>query len=257
MIYVFEDNKKDPLPQLFMKSYNNEISSNFIFTEGNGNIYNKTESLLNNNETILIYLDTIPGNDSTRKLYYKLAVLSRKNNYRIIVLPILGLEYYFIKSIQNEYVITSKADIDTCVNRKAYFCSKLLINQKERDYCKYYERYCKLILMKAVLDCIRNSEDNGKNKFFKWYYEKDCKCTKHLQSCKTKSVLDKSKDFLCAYPCIPYGSNIQNMKTLSIQDIWNIHRILVDEHNNLCEELKEKEPNETRKNIYKKIKSIC
>ncbi len=257
MIYVFEDNKKDPLPQLFMRSYRKEISSNFIYTEGNGNVYSNVEHLLNNNDTILVYLDTIPGNDSTRRIYHKLASLSRKNNNKIIVLPILGSEYYFIKSIQSEKVITSKIDIDTCINRKAYFSSKLLSNQKEKDYCKYYERYCKLVLMKAVLDCVRNSEDNGKNEHFRWYYNKDCRCIAPLSFCINKSIQDKSSDFLKAFPCVPDGCNIQNMKRVEIPAIWNIHRALVEEHNKLCMELREKEPNEVRKNIYKEIKSIC
>lgn len=257
MIYVFEDNKKDPLPQLFMKSYCSEISSNFIYTEGNGNVYHKVESLLSSNDKILVYLDTIPGNDSTRKIYYKLSSLSRKNNNQIIVLPILGLEYYFIKSIQYENVITSEVDVNRCVNRKAYFTSNLLSNQKEKDYCKYYERYCKLILMKGVIDCIRNTEDNGKNKYFRRYYKEDCKCRDFLESCKDKSIKEKSTCFLKAFPCVPRGSKIQNMKRLEIDEIWKIHRALVDEHNKLCIELKENEPNETRKNIYKEIKSIC
>ena len=30
MIYIFEDHEADPIPQLFMKSYDEEIASEFI-----------------------------------------------------------------------------------------------------------------------------------------------------------------------------------------------------------------------------------
>lgn len=99
MIYVFEDDERDPISQLFRMAYDNSVSSKFIYVRGGGNIYSKVESLLNYKDIILVYLNTIPGNKETLKIYNKLSMLSRKNNRSIIVLPILGAEYYFIKSI--------------------------------------------------------------------------------------------------------------------------------------------------------------
>ena len=254
MKFVFEDDERDPIPQLFMKAYDKGTASEFIYTRGNGNMINTLSTLVNNtNEIIIAYLDTIPGNDSTRRIYNKLMKLSRDNNNQIIVLPIIGSEYYFIKSIQNECVVTNIDDVITCVNRKAYFNSRLLAGQEERTYCKYYERYCKLILEKAVLDCVRNSEDFGKNIYFRWYYTKNCKCENPLGICKNKVLNQKSCDFLASYPCVPQGSIANNLKSLSVGDIWDIHRKLVDEHNDLCAELMLNEPDVTRKKIYKRI----
>lgn len=254
MKFVFEDHEKDPIPQLFMKAYDKKTASDFIYTHGNGNMFNELSALIaQTNDTIIAYLDTIPGNDSTRRIYNKLKRLSRDNHNRVIVLPIIGSEYYFIKSIQNENVFINKDDVIKCVNRKAYFNSKLLISQKDRAYCKYYERYCKLVLEKAVLDCIRNSEDNGKNTYFRVYYTENCKCGNSLAICKDKLLKQKSIDLLASYPCVPQGSIATNLKSLSITEIWDIHRELVDEHNNLCAELMLHEPDASRKNIYKTI----
>ncbi len=256
MIYVFEDDERDPLPQLFMKAYNRQISSTFIYTRGNGNIYNNVVNLVSSGEDIVVYLDTIPGNDSTRRLYVNLRRLSRQNSNRIIVLPIIGLEYYFIKSIQYENVITSSIDIKICVNRKAYFESQLLSEPKEKKYCKYYERYCKIILSKAVLDCIKNTEDDGNNLYFRWYYERSCRCESSLSSCNEKELSKKATDFIRAFPYVPGGSIVLDTEEVSKNDIWMIHRNLVDEHNELCRELRQKDPDISRKNLYKEIKYI-
>lgn len=256
MIYVFEDDERDPLPQLFMKAYDHQISSTFIYTRGNGNIYNNVVNLLGSGENVVVYLDTIPGNDSTRRLYVRLGRLSRQNNNRLIVLPIIGAEYYFIKSVQHENVVTSPKDIDICVNRKAYFQSQLLSEPKEKKYCKSYERYCKIILEKAVLDCIRNAKDDGNNLYFRWYYEKNCKCGNSLPSCSEKELLKKAEDFVKSFPYVPEGSIALDAKGLPRDDIWLIHRNLVDEHNELCRELRQKDPDISRKNLYKEIKYI-
>lgn len=53
MIYVFEDDSRDSIPQLFMKSYDENVSSQFIYTKGNGNIYNKVERKIRNIANIM------------------------------------------------------------------------------------------------------------------------------------------------------------------------------------------------------------
>lgn len=256
MIYIFEDDIRDPIPSLFLQSYDINATTEFIYTKGNGNIYKKVEGLINSNDTIIVYLDTIPGNIETRRLYNKLLKLSRRNNKSIIVLPILGAEYYFIKSIHNKPIVIDKDSVNICVNNKSYFNSAIISTQEDKKYCKYYERFCKLVLNKAVMDCVRNSEDNGNNTQFRWYYNKKCRCEKSLDICESEELKDKSNDLLCAYPCIPSNSLINNKKSLNIQDIWNIHRILVDEHNELCDELANNDPDKSKTVTYKYINYI-
>lgn len=257
MIYMFEDDERDPIPQLFQCSYDRQMSDCFIYTRGNGNIYNSVESLINNtDEQILVYLDTIPGNLDTRRIYVKLSALSRKNNYRVIVMPIIGSEYLFIRSVERENVILSQEDIRICVELRPYFTSKMLKGEQERKYCTSYKKYCKLILKKESLDCIRNSEDNGANRHFRWYYSKDCGCEDVLKSCKDKTLQDKSAALLNSYPIIPRGSKLDDLTKITIDGAWKIHRELVDVHNVLCNKLMQAEPNMEKKNNYKLIKYI-
>lgn len=68
MIYIFEDHEADPIPQLFMKSYDEEITSEFIYTRGNGNIKAVLDNVLRKNDTSVLFLDVVPGNDSLNRL---------------------------------------------------------------------------------------------------------------------------------------------------------------------------------------------
>lgn len=256
MIYIFEDDERDPIPQLFMKSYNVIDSSKFVYTRGNGNIYKIVVSKLSAGDTIVVYLDTIPGNIESRTIYGQLLRLSRKNNKSIIVLPIFGAEYYFIKSISNKPVVLDKSSVDICIDDRAYFGSSIIETQEDRKYCKYYERFCKLILHKSVIDCVRNTKDNGSNKQFRYYYTKDCKCETSLDICIDEKLLSKSYNLLQAYPCVPFNSSLEVQKTLSIVDIWDIHRLLVDKHNRLCDELANNDPDKSRIKAYKHINYI-
>ncbi len=258
MIYVFEDDERDPLPQLFIKAYDKRLSDKFIYTRGNGNVYNKVETLLlSTDDTIVVYLDTVPGNLDTRRIYTKLSNLSVRNGNRVIVLPVICSEYYFIKSVEYENVITSQDDLRICIDRKPYFISQLLNGESEKKYCSSYEKYCKLILKKAAIDCIRNSRDNGKNVYFRWYYNQDCKCGMPFEDCKDKQLAVKSMDFLNSFPCVPVGSAAMNGKVWTLDELWNIHRNLVNEHNKLCEALMEAEPDINKKNMYKLIRFIA
>lgn len=256
MKYVFEDDERDPLPQLLRKAYRKEWDSELVFTRGNGNLYSRAEELLNEGEKIVVYLDTIPGNDSTRRIYNRLRQLALKHRNKILVLPIIGAEYYFIKSIQYGNVVTDNEEVANCVNRKPYFESKLLTGEKEKEFCRNYEKYCKLILKKNVLDCVRNSEDSGANTHFRWYYIKNCKCSEPEQDCDDKTVKEKALDYVAAYPYMPLNMTEQCVSHTAEEELRKIHKKLVAEHNELCYALREAEPEENKKNSYKEIKPI-
>ena len=109
---------------------------------------------------------------------------------------------------------------------------------------------------KLVLDCIRNNTDNGTNSKFRDYFNKDCKCENPEICCRKKTLLEKSESLLRAYPCFPAGSRLENIASLSEDDLWKIHRQLVDEHNTLNSILKASEPDTSRLKLYKEIKYI-
>ena len=178
------------------------------------------------------------------------------NDYKVIIMPIIGAEYYFIKSIQNEPVHTNANEIKNCVERKSFFDSQIISTSQDREFCKYYERYCKLILEKLVFDCIRNNTDKGKNSRFRNYFNKNCKCENPETCCRKKTLLEKSESLVRAYPYFPEGSRLENIVSLSEDELWKIHRQLVDEHNTLNSILKATEPDIHRLKLYKEIKYI-
>lgn len=256
MIYIFEDHESDPIPRLFMKSYDEETASEFIYTRGNGNIKSILDDVLKQNDTIILFLDVVPGNDSLNRLYKIYRRKSITNDYKIIIMPIIGAEYYFIKSIQKEPVHTNADEIKNCVERKSFFDSPVISTPQDREFCKYYERYCKLILEKLVFDCIRNNTDDGINSKFRVYFNEDCKCEEPEACCREKTLFKKSESLVRAYPYVPSGSRLKNITFLSVDDLWKIHRQLVDEHNVLNSVLKTSEPDTNRLKLYKEIKYI-
>lgn len=255
MIYIFEDDERDPLSKLFMLHYYSCNTKNkIIHSRGNGNIENIIIDKLNNtNENIIVYFDISPGNDVLHRLYKKFRFISLKNNYRVIVLPIIGSEYYFIKSIKNENIHNNINEINNCIELKSFFNSDIIETDEDKKYCIYYERYCKLIITKLLKDCANNINEGDR---FRYYYEKDCKCKIPDSNCTDKYLLLKSEDFIRSYPCFPGGCKLDRVEEVHEDDLWNIHRRLVDSYNKLCNELKNDEPNKERIKLYKDINYI-
>lgn len=141
---------------MFRVAYTEDVSSKFLYAQGNGGIYKiASNELSNKNNIVVVYLDTIPGNIETRRVYIRLRNLSKNNDFRLVVLPILGAEYYMIKSIKDKNVVEIPYEVNNCINKNDYFNSIIIENDKDKAYCINYERYCKLILLKAVKDCIK------------------------------------------------------------------------------------------------------
>lgn len=62
--------------------------------------------------------------------------------------------------------------------------------------------------------------------------------------------------YVLAYPCILEGSCITGRTGLVAQEVWKVHRELVDAYNQLSDRLKEAEPDRERVNLYKHINYI-
>lgn len=159
MIFVFENKKDDLLSVLFRASYSN---CSFIYANGCGNLESCVEdNLSKSDDSILVFLDTIPDNKNTVNIYKNLRRLSRKNDFRIVVMPIVCAEYYFIRSLRREYFIDDTG-VDICIN-KMFWKNSALVSDSDRKFVKNFEKYCKLILFKSVKDCIKHTryEDNS------------------------------------------------------------------------------------------------
>lgn len=240
MIFVYEDKETDVLSQLFRKAYEAHCSNSFIYAGGNGNIVCMVKSILNSrDDNIIVFLDTIPGNRSINKIYRELKKLSAGNHYRVIVMNIVCAEYYFICSIKDNKNLFKRLDgIDICFNKDLFTKSALIETEEDKNKAKNFEGYCKLILIKCVIDCIRHSRrlENGElNHLYSLYYVGSCRCEYADTTCSEMSILNKAVNYVLEYPCIPIDGFLANVPYDTGEDMWKLHRKLVDEFNDMCD----------------------
>lgn len=259
MIYIFEDREADIISKLFKAAYDEVVYSKFIYANGNGSIISIVdEQLENTQEDIAIFLDMIPGNKDIVKIYHSLKKRYITSKGRVLVLPIVCSEYYFLKSIASTNLLkVNKNVIDTCINRGVYFNSEIIQTEEDRRFCKNFEKFCKLILIKGVIECAKHSRGYGVNECSSYgvYYTTDCKCKNPLHNCKDMQLLEKSIRLLSEYPCVPRGNKGSN-RALSSDDMIQIHRELVDSFNEMSTRYEAIDKDNSAGNKYKRIPYI-
>lgn len=241
MKYIFEDDERDELSKLFCRCYSDDVRLNFIYAHGDGELEKKViENLNNSDELIFVFMDCIPANESIKRVYTKLSVLSRRNNNRVVVFPIVCAEYYFICFLYKyNWLISGNNDsVKLCVEKGFYKNSDLLLdiessNSENRKFVKNFEKFCKLLLKnKSVfISCI-----NGKKSECS-FYVCNCPCSTALTNCQDLSLNFKSQGYLNEFPCFP-SDVVLSDKILSIDEIWDLHRDLVDSFNSWSDSYK-------------------
>lgn len=253
--YVFEDKDGSVLSEFFKKAYTDDIVANYFrFTGGNGRLVEVVGNLLCEDSKILVYMDAIPDNVETVKVYHKLRKMSMEYNYRIIVLPLVCFEYYMLKAIQSEehlYKSSMKTIVEECLSKSVdYKSSPIITTEEDRGFVKNFEKYCKLIFIKdsIIIDCVRVSGIRSG-----LYYRSDCKCEQagNIEGCKNIGLKDKSIKYVTSFPCFLEFPNSFGRK-LSEDELWGLHRTLVNEYNSWCAKFKEKD----RDGRYKTIPVI-
>lgn len=249
MIYIFEDMRDDVLSEFFRKAYPSEVANKFIYTNGNGGIISTVKEMIESTQdNIIVFMDFYPTNDSIVKIYKNLRRESRINENRIIVLPIVCSEFYILKFLDKNGMITDKTKSDIVFNFDLY--DEVLKSNEVTDldvtFCKNFEKYCKLVTMKWVKECART---NGTQE----YYTEGCVCnTLKDDKCHYHELTQKAIDCISQYPCVPAGSYANNIKQLTIEEVWDIHRQLVNKFNEIVDKL---EPIDSSRK-YKKILPI-
>ena len=173
---------------------------------------------------------------------------SRKNNNRVIVLPIICAEFYILKLLSKNKMITDETKADIAFNFELY--DEVLQSNEVTDldvkFCKNFEKYCKLVTMKWVKECAKT---NGTQE----YYTESCVCnTLKDNSCESYGLIQKAIDYVSQYPCVPEGSYTNDRKNLTVEEIWDIHRQLVVMFNKIVDKFQSKD--NSRK--YSEIKAI-
>jgi hypothetical protein len=189
-----------------------------MYSNGNGKLVENATELLNQNDTIIVLLDTIPANKSIRDVYVTLRRLSRMNDFRIIVWNIVCAEYYFIKSFGDRHdlmAFTSNTDFDIIRNKLSYKESVLISTDEDKAFTKTFEKFCKLYIIKNGGECVNRTKD---------FFTDDCSDN---EGCINLTLDEKSKIYKNEYVCFK--------ERLSVEQTWNIHKYLLSKANMMIE----------------------
>lgn len=191
MSYIFEDHPDDSLSRLFKNGYLETVSSEFIYAKSVSNVNEivKQELRKATDEIICVFMDLVPNNINLVQVYKKLSKKSQKSNYRIIVFPLVCAEYYFICALP-KYAILDKKAADLCINRLPFYHSKI-VQYSKKKLPNTFEQFCKLILDRGVIDCIKR--DSSNNSMYDFYFDKDCKCKASLKNCIDLTLQENKK----------------------------------------------------------------
>lgn len=234
MFYIFEDHDNSRLMRLFRQGYKQEDTSNFICTKGNGSILESIKVIIEQyglNTEIVVYLDAVPDNKNTILAYNTIYDYLKENpGHRVVLLPIPCMEYYFIKSIQGQQVETNKDWVKACINRQWWRDTSIIETEKDQKFCKSFEKFCKLVQIKAVKECARQQGNSVT------YFEVDCSKQENcFAKCKNETKDFKCARFLSQFPCVPCNQIIrqftQDIHNLEFKDLIKIQEQVVKEYN--------------------------
>jgi len=225
--FYFEDDEASEIPQLFLAAYEN--THNIVFTKGSGNIAALVERELEHSDVeVIAFLDLVPNNRLLRNAYNDLSALSKMYEYRCIALPIVCSEYYYLRSLQGSTVIRDSLKGFEYLDKVEFYKQPFLSKHKKSSYFSF-ERYCKLLCDDYLHPCarIRRKGSNANHR----YCTSNCLCDTAFDICAPQTLENKSKKLLTQYPATPYCSLHACTCRASTEDVWNLHRQLVDEYN--------------------------
>lgn len=240
MIYLFEDKSETLLPTLFRRAYPEDVSAEFVYSRGNAKLLSTASKLLSENEgeRVLVFIDIAPDNQWTVSLYNELCAEFTPSNRRLLTIPIINSEYYFIRTIAKSHLVLDEEALRICLGIHPWRNARLVESSTDKQFCRNFEKFCKLFLLKAVKDCAKTTPfpDNS-NLLYKVYYEKDCLCTYAESYCKFLSGVDKACSFVREFPCFPPGINrVKGVRDLSVYELIRLNHAMCSLCNTKIEE---------------------
>ena len=259
MKILFEDKKTDQISRFYQAAfYTDFIENNFFYAGGVGNLENmlltKVLPVCEKDEHIYIFMDLPPGNLDVRKVYIQLSSLIKRCGYPVLIIPMVSAERNLIKALVQLQVLDLTPNVEICTEVGFYANSDLYESEEERKRFRNFERYCKLVLLKAVPDCMKHTKgtEESPNLQYDVFYTHNCICSsKPKDSCKEINLEVKLQSFLAQYPFTLSDGLKYEFKT-TVVNPEDIHCKLVDEYNQFTRRLKVLDVKDAFK--YKEIK---
>ena len=215
-IYLFEDSENDSLSRLFKQGFKAKMVDNFKYANGNNNLINVAKELLKDKDTqLIIFVDLVPNNARTALLFNKLCVLANEDLHRVFIVPSMGSEYYFLKSIKDKGITKNNDIMAVYYNVERYVDKcKPVFDTVKLSLEKYstFERLGKRLIEHNYTWCISHPKLPDAS-----YYDCDCRCIRpNPADCSHKcfTLTNKAEDLLMGYDLIPIGSIVDNQKDL-------------------------------------------
>lgn len=179
MIYVFEDKASDLLSLLYQAAYPPDVAGKFIYAEGSTKLPFRVGELAMQfpEEKIVVFMDIVPDNNHLLVIYNKLRKMAIAGT-QVLVIPCICSEYYFIEAYHSTSVFKCGEGVDIALEVRPWKQSQLLYTPADLQFCKNFERYCKLILRKCVRQCATHSRlyKGRENPLYGLFYTRDCPC---------------------------------------------------------------------------------
>lgn len=242
MEYVFEDNKKSMLVSLYERAYLPSEIMHFHYTNGSARIVGYIKNNFDINTGICIFLDLPPGNQNVRQIYSDIKDLIYKSGYKkIIVIPIVCREYYYLKMLSNTRLVIDQNWVDNCLRFNLTKLLKLPIieTDQEKKNITTFEKICKLIAKKGIKECGRIGKIRVDESGHRPFIYSDCaqECSGWNETCIAKKLNIKGAELVMQFPVFPCKSIIKHVNTFDWESAVLMHRKLVDTYNIISDKL--------------------
>ena len=231
MYYVFEDEETQGISQLILTAYKDEARAKIKFSSGRGNLLRLAGKLIRETgDSVCAFVDLVPDGKDTVDSFRKLLCFEAENRDKFIVIPIICIEYYLIKSIANSDVSLDSEEISRCLSICNYTESRLVHN----NWTGTFEKYCKKVVDSAFKRCLRHRDKILNTKVNCYYTRCDCPCNIGYQSdgCTTISRLHKAFKLLSMLYVIPIGTVFSEDTKIPVHlhEAYSLRKKFVDEH---------------------------
>lgn len=186
--------------------------NHFRYSNGNGNLRKDLYKIfrVEKPDLICIFVDVVPNNRETIDIFNMLLVDAiTKFPRKLLLVPILGSEYFYIKTLNN-----FRVDIDEELTKRyltvlPYDTEKILIGHKKDSYSTY-EQYGKFLIKYNAINCAKDiKQDNHFTKV-------GCTCQNSTDNCTEVKLQDKVLYLLSTYDIIPANNIIEHVTPVSI-----------------------------------------
>lgn len=216
---MFEDAEKMKISQLLQRRYG---KSKILFSDGNGNVYNKINGSCNIADHIAVLYDMSPEIMTLVNTFYSQYKLVKKSKFtKVYFILIPCIEYFVLKEFAYEYLSSEIQDIlDFRYHYKEVSCYRKI---------KTYEGLCKELLAEKI-GCL-NQKGKGTT-----FYDGDCTCVNCRYETMRGTEIEKAYRLYEALP-VRFVSLSDKSDVNQERILMNLQNKYLESYNNWVKQL--------------------